>query len=349
MRITIQEFIIELLQTAQLRGIKVREKDIQSECPYHHPKRNFTTFGISTLEENGGKYNCFSCGETGNIFNLIMHLCRCSFYEAKRIFKKRVGIKPVTLNILRESINKIKSMTSSYEVKYSTIELPPRFSDKPMLDYLNDRNEIKMHGVMNVDYIVSKYGLYYCDDGRYRKRVIMPIRLANGMVVYLTNRSIESGQSKNFFPKDSDPLNYLYGLYESVGKKKLILTEGPFDAFQIKSYMIKNQIDEYAVLSNMGVLYSEVRAGIITELFDEVYVGLDHDDAGLIGSKKICEALSDFLPTRNVTELIPEGKDIGKCTESQLHKFFKQLRRGNGKEMPSVLLRMCVGLSKTFK
>jgi hypothetical protein len=87
MKTSIKPFIVSVLENAGCKSIRERRNDFTAQCPFHWPKNNFQCFSISHLEEDGGKYFCFSCKEKGNIFNLLMHLYQCSYKEAKKIFK----------------------------------------------------------------------------------------------------------------------------------------------------------------------------------------------------------------------------------------------------------------------
>jgi DNA primase len=177
---------------------------------------------------------------------------------------------------------------------------------------------------MNVDYVVSKYGLYYCDSGRYSRRIIMPIRQPDGTLVYFTNRSICDNRKKNIFPPDTSSTDYVYGLFEAIGPKKVLIFEGPFEVFQIKSFLIKNDLD-YGCVSIMGTNMTEERSILLTEFFEEAFLIFDGDDAGRNGSVNAMKIMRDFMKVKNLTEFVYPGKDPATCNEDQIRKILEHV------------------------
>ncbi|MBF0363238.1 MAG: hypothetical protein HQK49_19605 [Oligoflexia bacterium] len=62
--------------------------EMWGNCPSGHVSERQKCFHISN---DVGLYHCFSCGASGDVFNLIMLLEKCSFAEAVRIAAKRAG------------------------------------------------------------------------------------------------------------------------------------------------------------------------------------------------------------------------------------------------------------------
>jgi DNA primase len=316
-----EEFIFELLKSEGLRGIKKNKENINCECPFHHPRKNFTTFGISLSEDTWGVYNCFSCHENGNIFQLLMFLRKCSYKEAKRIIHKNVIIKPIRLDFLKKAVSVLR--TKILQDKSSPIiELPPKDSVEDARKWLSIRNEEKQHGIMNIDFIMSRYELYYCNSGIFQKRIIMPIRFVDGNYVYFTNRNTIEFGPKYKFPPETTAENYLYGLYESLDKKKIVLVEGPFDVFQMKSFALENKIFDWGYVGNLGTVFSEARISFLVEFFDEVIILMDNDEAGRKSAEIGFEILSDCMKVRNLTGKIYPGKDPASSNRKQLEKVF---------------------------
>lgn len=326
----VQEFLHQLLTQAECRNVHISGTNLAAQCPFHRPKHNTSAFNVNFVkEERGFPYRCWSCGEVGNIFQLIMHLHGCSYSKAEKLFLKKVALSPITLEYLTKSYDDMFRKVDNY-IKNKVVTLPAKFSKKPMLRYLNERNEREHHGIMNIDYIVNLYNLYYCESGRYRERVIMPIRDIYGRKVYFTNRSINPEvRAKNLFPFESDATNHLFGLFESIGKKKVMVVEGPFEVFQLKSFAMKHKYQDWGFVALMGHEVGDVRAGLITDCFEEAYVCLDHEDDVIENDfdVKATEFLNEYLPTENLTRLLYKGKEPGNCTEEQLHVLFRNAKR----------------------
>lgn len=317
-----REFIQDLLSNAGCKNIHLVGENIRCQCPFHWPERNTDAFSISFNPNDGFGFHCFSCKEKGDVIKLISHLNSCSYKRAEKLFKKRVLLTEISLVFLKEMMSKFKRTKDI--IKEFNFEMPPKaINEDPMHEYMNRRNRLQQHGIMDVKYIVSKYGLYYCDTGRYTNRIILPIRSKSGECVYFTNRATQSWRKKNMFEKGSDATNFLYGLYETSGERKCFLMEGPFNVFQMKCFAIKNNITDFAFLGNMGTEVTEERASILASLFSECYILFDHDKAGLEGQDSAYRLLSEFVDTYKVSETIYPGKDPAVCNEKQLWKIFK--------------------------
>lgn len=317
-----KDFIYELLNNAGCKNIHTIGDNFRCQCPFHWPKKNTNAFSISFNNEDGFGFHCFSCKESGDVVKLISHLNNCTYKKAEKLFKRRVVLTDISLEYLNQMMKKIININE--QIKTTKVELPPKaINEEPMYEYLEDRNRLKMHGIMMIKYIVSRYGLYYCDSEKYRDRIIMPIRSFGGECVYFTNRSTKEWRNKNMFEKGSDALNHLYGLHETSSEKKCFLMEGPFNVFQMKSFAIRNNISDFAFVGNMGTEVSEERASILSELFEECYILFDHDKAGLEGQESAYVLLSEFMRTYKMSELLYPGKDPAVCNSEQLWKIFK--------------------------
>jgi len=317
-----REFMQDLLSNAGCKNIHIVGENIRCQCPFHWPKHNTDAFSISFNKDNGFGFRCFSCKEKGDVIKLISHLNSCTYKKAEKLFKKRTLLTDISLVYLKDMMKKFKSPDKIENI--FNLEMPPKaVNEDQMFEYLNTRNRLQQHGIMMVKYIVSKYALYYCDSGRYMNRIILPLRSKDGKFVYFTNRATQSWRKKNIFEKGSDATNHLYGLYETDGEKKCFLVEGPFNVFQLKSFAIRNNITDYAFVSNMGTDVTEERASILSKMFGACYILFDHDKAGLDGQDSAYNLLTEYMQTYKMSQFIYPGKDPAVCNSEQLWKIFK--------------------------
>lgn len=113
--------------------------------------------------------------------------------------------------------------------------------------------------------------------------------------------------------------NHLYGIWtakEAIQERNsVILVEGQGDVWKA------NQIGKENVLGLFGDCIKNKQLKILNRLgVMNVYLALDNDNAGKIGTKKIKEVLKDYF---NVYTVKYSGKDIGETEESELKKVFK--------------------------
>ena len=79
-RVTINE-VVDKLNLTQLLNLQKTGNELQGDCPTGHPSTNHKCFSIDT-DEN--LYHCFSCGESGNIVQLVALFNKTGIYQATR-------------------------------------------------------------------------------------------------------------------------------------------------------------------------------------------------------------------------------------------------------------------------
>jgi DNA primase len=322
--VDVAEFIIELLKSAQCSGIHQFSSDIHCQCPFHRPRNNITAFGVSfTNEARGFPFHCLSCGVEGNLAQLVAYINGTSYGKALRTIHRRVALKPITVHALQNEFASLVHKRVEDKVK---IELPPRYSNQQhMMKYLEKRKK-KAHGIMDIKYIVKRYGLYYCGEGRMAGRIIMPITI-NGEIVGLNDRATNDDiRNKSLHIKGLKYDQLMHGIDEASGKRIVVIVEGSFDMFQVISAIrsTTKTKNNYSVVNNMGTSFSEVKAGLIMENFEEAVLLFDNEynsqgkSEGLNASIKWYRYLSDFMKVRDCTRCYPQGKDPGICTTQQI-------------------------------
>ncbi len=332
-KISVQDFIHELLVKANLKGIHRHTDSVICQCPFHFNKKNFKTFSVCTEEkkwkytdENGKPgiavgyfYNCFSCHEHGNVYKLIAHLSRCSYSKAIKLFKKRVILDEITISTLNKEFESLHVLEQREEL--DEIALPPvAENETPMLKYFENRAR-KYHGVLDSDYVIGRYGLYYCSTGRWAGRIIMPIFNSQNVPVCFNDRTInETIREKSLHVKDLPYGRVLYGWDYNSKKKHCIIVEGAFDKWQVE--LALRQSDAYQgvfdVLALQGTAFTDDQATMVIGKYDHAVLLLDYDEAGMSATKKIYDKLKDEIDVKIATDKYPEGKDPGKCTGKEI-------------------------------
>ena len=328
-KVNVADYIYDLLEKYGVKGLKKHTDDISCQCPFHANRSNFKTFRVSTVEkkwryeDDDGKagvatgyfFNCFSCHEHGNIYKLIAHLSRCSYSKAIRLFKKRVVLDPITMDMLNKELDLLRIEEESEEL--GEIALPPiAENERPMYAYMESRSK-KYHGILDVDYIVRKYGLYYCSTGREAGRIIMPIYNSQNMPICFNDRTVNEGIREKSLHVGGLPYGkVLFGWNYRSQKKHCIIVEGAFDKFQVECALFKHEHyrQRFDVLALQGTAFTDYQATMVVGKYDSVILMLDNDKAGLLATKKIWEKIKDELPVLMATDKYPEGKDPGKCT-----------------------------------
>lgn len=317
---SVQDFLVSALNNYGCKGIKIHANSVTSQCPFHWNNKNFKTFRISLSKKNDeGIYifKCFSCQESGNIQRLVAYLYNCSFKKAYKILKKNVQLEQTSLDIINGELERMSVENAGY-VKES-VKLPPVSNNSHVMkNYIKGRRK-KYHKVLRIDYIIKKYNLYYCDKGRYAGRIIMPIRNSIGESVAFNDRAVSEDALKSLHPEDPVYGKIIHGLFENKTKRKCVLVEGAFDMFQVDCAISRcDLVKEFGVINLMGTYLSDEKISLLVENFDELYLMLDNDEAGIKALNKYYFKLSEYTDTLEIMSSYPNLKDPGKCRASEI-------------------------------
>lgn len=229
-------------------------------CPFHEERH--PSFGITY--QFPFLYNCFSCGEKGNIFTLISYVFDVSFEQANQIFYTKFML-----------LDKSIQISFDDKIAYSSINYKPHLSQKSLL-YLQRRGFSKR--------TIEKYELGGDDE-----HVLIPVRDDKGNIRFIKQRSIQSKMYLN--EKDVEKKNILYGFYYLItaGKtEEIFITEGEFDT--LACYQMK-----LPAVSLMGSkLFKEQIELLLMYGVKKITLFLDNDETGFKSSMEIYKRLMRY-------------------------------------------------------
>ena len=178
---------------------EIHKSELWSACPNPEHKDNSASWSINIDPESErfGVHSCFSCGYKGNYISLTRDkLSQTTNKEVNNKEALEFIINLFTLDkfdeetiydlILdeREQLSKIEDENIS---NLNKIELPEEYrkikpSAQIYFDYLINERKIKQE-------LISKYKIGYCNEGKYKKRIIIPFYQKDKLISFL-GRSI---------------------------------------------------------------------------------------------------------------------------------------------------------------
>jgi DNA primase len=280
-----------------------------------------------------GRYKCWSCGESGDIFNWVMKTQNVEFAEALQILADQAGVtlsnrpsgQPKTekaahesamadaLGFFREQLAKSvaargylekrgldSAVVSQWEIGYAP----------DVGDALATHLKRKGHplAVCRALFLVDEdpSGGYY---DKFRGRLMFPIRDERGGLVAFGGRLLGDGQPKYINSSDT-PLyrkgRVLYGL--NVAKERLakesraVLVEGYLDVIACHRAGVQTAV------ASLGTALSEDHAKLLKRWADEVVILYDSDAAGQKAADRAIEVLGKE-GVRIRVALMPDGED----------------------------------------
>jgi DNA primase len=190
--------------------------------------------------------------------------------KGKKLYQlfKSIEVPPNVMSELRTIVKYIGPETK-FQVE-EKLALPKEFE---LLDNIHPSNitarhaaaYLKSRGITEDD--ILKYGIGYCEGGRYANMVIIPSYDAKGILNYFTGRSFQKEPSVKYrnpsVSRDIVPFELFINW-----DLPLILCEGPFDAISIKRNVIpllgKN-------------IQSNLMKKIVMSSVEKIYIALDRD------------------------------------------------------------------------
>jgi hypothetical protein len=219
-------------------------------CKHHKPKLEVN---MSENSKGENPWHCWVCDKKG-----------------KKLYQlfKAVEVPPETMAELKAIVKYVGPET---DVQVETkVTLPKEFKPLTNIQKSNIMGRhalayIKSRGITEED--ILKYGIGYCETGRYANMVIVPSFDERGNINYFTGRSFEKDPSVKYrnpsVSRDIIPFELFINW-----ELPLILCEGPFDAISIKRNVIpllgKN-------------IQTKLMKKIVMSSVEKIYIALDKD------------------------------------------------------------------------
>jgi DNA primase len=301
-RLAIEDIVAE-------SGVQLRRagKNLTGFCPFHS---NTRTPSFVVFPETG-TWRCFGqCNEGGDIFKFVMKKDGLDFPEALRRLADRAGVQlraPSPLEaVAKEQHTRLRAaLEEAVRFFQSQLETP---AGKPVLDYLRKRGL--------TDATIAEWGLGYAPDsfdslsthmqsagftfdelleagllseneggrryGRFRHRLMFPIRDANGRMAGFGARALRDEDNPKYLNSAQNPLfdkgNLLYGLDKARKairtQDEAVIVEGYMDVIGLAQAGFANAV------SPMGTALSEQQLRQLKRLSTRIVLALDPDAAG---------------------------------------------------------------------
>ena len=267
-------------------------------CPFHNDKNP-----SMSVDEKRQTYTCWSCHNSGNVFNFVEQIENISFRDALKKLGDRVGIQlegySSNFNTKYNKYYEIYDITS----KYYQLMLNTDKGEKAK-EYLKkrgiDSETIKEFGIglalddkdKLVKYLKEKkydintlndLGLANNDIDTFINRIMFPLDDRNGRVVGFSGRIYDNSKMSKYMNTKETPIFkkgtclYHYNLSREYVResKYVIVMEGFMDVIRASTIGIKNTV------ALMGTALTDEQISLIKKLSLNVYLCLDGDKPGI--------------------------------------------------------------------
>jgi DNA primase len=287
--------------------------DYRGSCPFHGgTHRNFAVI------PKKGRYYCFVCHESGDVFSWLMKRLGFDYPTAVREVARRVGIvipenQSSVTSDPREPLFQALAMAQDWYAK-QLLEEPKAATAR---DYLESREiSLSTAGELGLGFappgrafqdamkvyrieephLIEAGLLFKREDGstapRFRSRLLFPIHDLRGRAVGFGGRILVDAQPK-YLNSPETPVfrkgTLLYNLHlakHAIRKETTaIVVEGYFDAIRLVLAGMEN------VVASLGTAMTADQAGLLTRFAKTVILLYDSDQAGLKASFRSSDEL----------------------------------------------------------
>ncbi|MGZ8194142.1 MAG: DNA primase [Methylosarcina sp.] len=304
-----------------------------ARCPFHTEKT--PSFSVS---RNKQFYHCFGCGVSGNAISFLMDFNHLDFVEAVEDLGNFAG-----LEVPREAFEKSSSGDKGdLSLLYRTMEQVAAYYKEQLNSHPDGKKAkayLQSRGVseeITTDYflgyaphawrklqdrfdpqLLQACGLLGRNEegdlyGRFRGRVMFPIRDKRGRVIGFGGRMLDDSLPKylnspetSLFQKGKE----VYGLHELLRKnskpQRILIVEGYMDAIALAQFGI-----HYAV-ATLGTATSQSHLELLFRLTTEVVLCFDGDKAGREAAWRAMEPIFPCLRDGRQVRimLLPQNED----------------------------------------
>jgi DNA primase len=230
-----------------------------------------------SINLESGLWQDFKCGETGNFYHLVSFIEGISYSQAVKLITSKLFDSPELLFADAIEVRQ-QEPTSSIEDEFTNFKLIDDVTS-PHSESLTERLAYKMMNKRGL----SGAKLYFCDEGYYANRLIIPYTTF-GMHYYFQARDLMGGGIKYLNPsRRKHGVKAAEMLYQyNTQAEYIVITEGPLDALSL-------QLNGINATCTQGSKLSLAQA---TQLKGKkIIFSYDNDEPGRKGmeiAKKVC-------------------------------------------------------------
>lgn len=246
---------IDITELLSNRYNIVLDSNNKALCPFH--SENTPSFSV---HKNNKTFRCFSCGENGTIFDLVMKLEKVSFIQAKDILRSFYSNPSnYTLNYNFEANKKIvKKSTKKPSNATRTIIAIQSIQSKEVINYVRSRGISKHKGLQEI--------IYRDNNNILRKGLTWSNNADGHEIGYYKFKSIEGSKDITYIKakKDTDTLLVFEGYFDYLSYREINYKKSKeVDTCILNSVTLQQRLIDYLpnCINNIGLALDNDKAG----------------------------------------------------------------------------------------
>jgi DNA primase len=300
-----------LLSTLGIEVSSRRGKQYMACCPFHDERSPSWGFNEEKL-----LHNCFSCGTSGNVVDLVTRILGVDEAEAFRILEQHSSVTDSSTDDLLDRVQRIMHPVEDDE---PMPELPDPKYDK-IHPYLYERGitkEVAEEMRVGFDEEHCSIALPHWFMGKLVGIQHRHLAEVNGKYLCPVCPASRKYSNTDNFPK----VNTLYG-YDQMKNycrennlSEVILVESPFTVLYLKSHGIHNVVATFGMFSR--------EQSMLLLPFETVFLWPDNDETGRANVEKAIGFLKRFTTLKIIPAVPGEKSDAANVAPEDLSKYLQ--------------------------
>lgn len=275
--------LLGIVEVVMGKGRVTARTNYAFHCPFCYHSKPKLEIDLAVSKEGKTPWNCWVCGTKGR--SLVS------------LFRK-VGASRESIDELKPFVKYIPREGDDSDIERVIVRLPEEFkllsTPGKSIAYRQALAYAKQRNITDGD--ILKYGIGYCETGKYANSLIVQSYDSNGRLNYFISRSFERYPKRKYSAPTCNK-NEIIGLeYYINWKCPIVLCEGIFDAIALR----RNAIPLFGKTISTALMMKLIQADVKT-----IYIALDND--ALVAALKHTKQFLDLGKEVYLVEL--EGKD----------------------------------------
>lgn len=302
--------IQSVLDRYRIDGLRKKNGGVCGPCPIHRGT-GARSFHVSLCRNI---FNCFSCGASGNVLDLVAALEGCSIREAAirlRDWSLERGDSAFT-----SQASTAQQAQAAGSKRTGLVNPPLNFQLRVDCSHAYGLNRGLTRDTL--DY----FGAGMCvSGGMFAGRFVIPLHNESGQLVGYAGRSLDDSQPKYLVPPSARGFlksRLLFNLHRVVRDwppdSAVVVVEGFFSTMKIVQAGLP-------CVSLMGCSLSSVQRELLSRHFKRVVLLFDGDEAGRLGASRAIEQLNSAINVLRID--IPQGEQPDDLGEKEILEILK--------------------------
>jgi DNA primase len=313
---------------------RVNASTLRGRCPLptHHSEKRTESFTATLTKGVGGAWACQSqsCAKSrgrvgGNVLDFVAAMEQCSIRDAAIKLQTwflvpAAGNHPAPVGKEPHADISVGKEPEPKRIQEKNNNAEERASNKPLTFTLQNidcsHSYLTERGL--AEETTKTFGVgFFPGKGSMHDRIVIPIHGREGELIAYAGRAIDGSEPRYKFPAGFHKSIELFNLHRVRGEVSVVVVEGFFDCMKVTQA-------GFPCVALMGSTMSTAQEHLLAEVFGDVVLMLDGDDAGRGAASEITDRLQRVVFQVRTVEL-PRDVQPDQLSADEIHRLLEEV------------------------